>query len=285
MDRRDTSDLFRARLATLLDRSGQRQARFATGIGVDRSALSQLLTGAGARLPRADTLVRIAAVHQVSVDWLLGLSEDSGVASETRGAVDVAPGTGDANETLLAQWHDAARGAKIRYVPATIPDLMRTDDIVRFEYRAGPDTPQVRGLSARGQRAQGAHRRDLMRRADSDLELAMPLQTLQALATGTGVWAGLPRSVRRAQTAQMSAMARDYYPALRLYLFDGAERFSVPYTVFGHSRVAIYAGEIYLLITAAGMIRTMVDHFDDLIRAAKVDARQVPDWIEALPVT
>jgi transcriptional regulator with XRE-family HTH domain len=76
MDKRDLSVVFRDRLKTLLDRSGQNQSAFASDVGIDRSALSQLLSGASTRLPRAETLLNIAAAHRVSLDWLLGLSHD-----------------------------------------------------------------------------------------------------------------------------------------------------------------------------------------------------------------
>ena len=78
MDKRQLSDVFRDRLKQLLLRSGQNQSEFAGAVGIDRSALSQLLSGASTRLPRAETLLNIAAENRVSLDWLLGLSQDEG---------------------------------------------------------------------------------------------------------------------------------------------------------------------------------------------------------------
>ncbi|MEM7438291.1 MAG: helix-turn-helix transcriptional regulator [Pseudomonadota bacterium] len=277
MDRRDVSDTFRARLAQLLARSGQRQAPFAARIGIDRSALSQLLTGAGARLPRADTLVAIARAHQVSVDWLLGLSEDEGVVSATRGALEIASGAAGAGDTLLAQWHEEARGAKIRYVPATLPDLLRTDKVTEFEYADAP-------AEDASQRQYGDFRRDYIQLPETDMECAMPRQTLELFAAGKGVWSGLSRADRSAQLGQMARITRENYPGFRLYLFDGRERFSMPYTIFGHGRVAVYAGEIYLLLNARATILTMVAHFDALIRGAEVHAHAAADFIEGLEV-
>ena len=60
MDKRDLSELFRVRLQTLLERSDRNQAAFAASVGIDRSALSQLLSGRSTRLPRAETLLAIA---------------------------------------------------------------------------------------------------------------------------------------------------------------------------------------------------------------------------------
>lgn len=277
MDRRTVSDTFRARLAELIARSGRRQSSFAAELGIDRSALSQLLSPRGARLPRADTLVAMARAHQVSVDWLLGLSEDEGVASETRGALEVASGADGADQTQLAQWHEEARGTKIRYVPATLPDLLRTDAVTRFEYSTAPATDA-------SQREYGGFRRDYIRMPETDMECAMPRQTLELFAAGAGVWSGLGRAARREQLAHIAALTAEVYPRFRLYLFDGQDRFSMPYTIFGHQRVALYAGEIYLLINARATILDMVGHFDGLVRAAQVHAHAVPTFVTGLEV-
>jgi transcriptional regulator with XRE-family HTH domain len=53
MSKRQTAARFRERLALLLEQSGLSQTAFAGAIGIDRSALSQLLSGALPRLPRA----------------------------------------------------------------------------------------------------------------------------------------------------------------------------------------------------------------------------------------
>ncbi|MGH6860360.1 MAG: helix-turn-helix domain-containing protein, partial [Phyllobacterium sp.] len=76
MDKRDLARLFQARIKSLLNRSGENQSAFASSVGIDRSALSQLLSGQSTRLPRVETLLNIAERHAVSLDWLLGLSQD-----------------------------------------------------------------------------------------------------------------------------------------------------------------------------------------------------------------
>ena len=76
MDKRLLADLFRARLATLFGRSRQSQSSFAASIGIDRSALSLLLSGKTTRLPRVETFLTIAEGHGVTLDRLLGVSED-----------------------------------------------------------------------------------------------------------------------------------------------------------------------------------------------------------------
>ena len=133
MDKRNLSDLFRERLKILLQRSDLNQSAFAAAVGIDRSALSQLLSGASTRLPRAETLLNIAAEHKVSLDWLLGLSQDEGLTGEIRESLEIEEGSNDRNHTLLARWHAEAAGTKIRYVPAGIPDLLRTEALIDYE--------------------------------------------------------------------------------------------------------------------------------------------------------
>ncbi len=112
----------------------------------------------------------------------------------------------------------------------------------------------------------------------------MPLQTLEEFAAGHGIWRGLPPQTRREQFAHMIALLDELYPSLRLYLFDGRERFSVPYTVFGPFRAAIFVGEMYLVLNSKDSVLSMQRHFDRLIRMAKVNAHEAIGFISRLRV-
>jgi transcriptional regulator with XRE-family HTH domain len=89
MDKRDLSTIFRDRLRLLLARHARNQSTFAASVGIDRSALSQLLSGQSTRLPRAETLLNMAETYGVSLDWLMGLSQDEGLASEIRESLEI----------------------------------------------------------------------------------------------------------------------------------------------------------------------------------------------------
>jgi transcriptional regulator with XRE-family HTH domain len=267
MDKRDLSDLFRERLKIILQRSGENQSSFAAGVGIDRSALSQLLSGASTRLPRAETLLAIAETHRVSLDWLLGLSQDEGLSAEIRRTLELEEGSGVAGSTLLARWHAEAAGTKIRYVPAGIPDLLRTRDVI--EYEAG-----ITNRDRDTELDETQYRIDYNRRPETDMEACMPVHTLEIFARGNGVWSGLPAHTRRRQLEHMARLLEDLYPSFRLYLYDGRARYSIPYTIFGQIRAAIYVGEMYLVLNATEPVRTMTRHFDNLIRAAVVNAHE-----------
>lgn len=278
MDKRDLSELFRERLKMLLNRSGQNQSTFAAKVGIDRSALSQLLSGASTRLPRAETLLNIAATHKVSLDWLLGLSHDESLTGEIRASFEIEEGFGGFDRTLLAKWHAEAAGTKIRYVPAGIPDLLRTDEVI--EYEAG-----IANKNMLSQIIETQYRIDYNRRPETDMEVCMPLHTLEIFARGLGVWEGLSIQARNEQLQHMARLLDDLYPTFRLFLYDGRLRYSIPYTIFGPYRAAIYAGDLYLVLNATEAIRSLTRHFDNLIRAAEVNSHEAASFAANLSVS
>lgn len=275
MDKRDLSNLFRDRLKLLLTRSGMNQSVFASAVGIDRSALSQLLSGASTRLPRAETLLNIAAEFKVSLDWLLGVSQDEGVTGEIRESVEIEEAMDGFDRTLIARWHAEAAGTKIRYVPAGIPDLLRTEALV--EYESG-----ITNKSRETQIGETQYRIDYNRRPETDMEVCMPRHTLEIFARGLGVWSGFPEADRRDQLLHMATLLDDLYPTFRLYLYDGRMRFSIPYTIFGPYRAAIYVGDMYIVLNATATIGTLTRHFDNLIRAADINAHESAAFAQRL---
>jgi transcriptional regulator with XRE-family HTH domain len=267
MDKRHLSSVFRDRLKLLLQRSDRNQSEFAAAVGIDRSALSQLLSGASTRLPRAETLLNIAAENKVSLDWLLGLSHDEGLTGEIRESLEIEEGSNDRNRTLLARWHAEAAGTKIRYVPAGIPDLLRTDALIEYE-------ADMSNRSRERQAGETQYRIEYNRRPETDMEVCMPSHTLEIFARGLGVWSGFPAAARREQFLHMAELLDDLYPTFRMFLYDGRLRYSVPYTIFGPYRAALYVGDMYLVLNAIEPIRTLTKHFDNLVRAADINAHE-----------
>ncbi len=134
------------------------------------------------------------------------------------------------------------------------------------------------------QMSETAFRLDYNRQPGTDMEACMPFQTVQDFAAGCGIWADLPRKARLEQLQHMASLLDELYPSFRLYLFDGRERYSVPYTVFGPYRAAIFVGEMYLVLYTTEAVLTMQRHFDGLIRVAKVNAHEVASYVSSLKV-
>jgi transcriptional regulator with XRE-family HTH domain len=279
MDKRELGIVFRERLGMLLQRSGVGRSAFAESVGVDRSALTQLLSGQSVRLPRADTLRRISERYAVSLDWLLGLSQGETLAAEIKPALEIAVADGADNDTLLERWHKEAIGYKIRYVPAQIPDLLRTTDVIQYEY-SGRGAP-----SPSWQLRNAEFRLDYSRRPETDMEVCMPRQRLELLAEGRGQWRSLRKEARRSQLAYMADLVDELYPTFRLFLYDQLRNYSIPYTVFGPQRAAVFVGEMYFVLNATEHIRSLTRHFDNLIRRAVVSAHESAAFIRTLDAT
>lgn len=277
MRRHDTVDTFRTRLTEVIERSGMSRSEFARRIGADRSTLSQLLAPEGTRLPRAETIAAIAGVAQVSVDWLLGLSAEGQMGTDVLNeAVAIEPGAASPADERLQRWHAEATGYKIRYVPTTLPDLLKTESVIRYEY-VQHDT-----LEPQGRIDYAESRLAYTRRPETDVEACSSYQSVAQFARGEGEWRDLPLESRRRQLESMMGLLDELYPTFRWFLFDLRQCYSVPFTIFGPQRVAIYVGDMYLVSTSQEHVRIFTGHFDNLIRAAVMQPTEVLGYLRQL---
>ncbi len=277
IDKRDRSSLFRNRLALAMAERAVNQSALARLAGVDRSTVSQLLAGDVGRLPNAQLVAECAAALGVSADWLLGLSErPERLAELLATSLTITEAPRALIDEQIFGWHQEAAGYKIRHVPATLPDMLKTREMLEWEY-----TPQL-GRSAEQAIGASEDRLAWMRTARSDYEIAVPRHELDALAKGQGYYAGLPASIRRAQMQRLIALTTQLYPALRLYLFDARRVFSAPITVFGPLLAVLYLGRHYLAFRDSGRIASFTQHFDWLVREAEISARDMPKVLSEL---
>lgn len=277
MDRRDRATLFRERLAAAMQHAAISGSALARAAGVNRSTISQLLDVDAGRLPNAQLAADCATALGVSTDWLLGLTERPERPGDVvAAAVELAhaPRAG-ADDQLLA-WHREATGYKIRHVPATLPDMLKTKAVLRWEYAAFLGKTPDQAIGAMEDRI------DWLRSAGSDYEIALPRHELEAAARGEGYYRGLDATARHAQLDRLAQQCEELYPSLRLFLFDARRVFSAPITVFGPLMGLIYVGSFYLAFRESGRIKSMTSHFDWLIREAEVDARDAARFIRTL---
>jgi transcriptional regulator with XRE-family HTH domain len=268
--------LFQERLQRVIDNSGLNRSTFATSIKVDRSTLSQLLAPENLRLPRADTVISIAEVYQVSIDWLLGITQEGTLGTnlipEGLQVDDYQSSIFDKN----LEWHREARGYKIRYVPTTLPDLLKTEAVAEYEfnrYGSGKVDQSVRDnhLLLLQQRHPG-----------SELETCMPVQALESFAHGEGIWRDLPAADRRQQLKRMIELNQELYPGFRWYLYDGKQTYSISFTIFGPKRVSLFLGNLYVIVSSIDHIQKLTERFDDLIRMAMVHPHEIETFLHQL---
>ena len=275
MNKDQISEILRGRLTLLSQRSGLNLSQMAVSIGLDRSALSQMLSGQTLRLPRAETLMRIAQRYSVSLDWLLGLSEDEALNAALTPAFEIEQASADGDDPLLARWHSEAAGTKIRYVPSFLPDLLRVEEVIIFDARRMGSRLETEISEARTRVAYN-------RQPETDMEVVMPLQIVEQFTKGEGIWASLDVNVRNRQLQHMAKLIDELYPTFRLFLFDGTKNYSAPFTVFGPRRAAIYLGESYLVLNAKDAVASLARRFDHLVRQAVVHAHETPKFCEKL---
>jgi transcriptional regulator with XRE-family HTH domain len=277
MKRVVSHDVFRDRVVQVLSRTGMTHAAFARKAGLDRSTLSQLLTGPMPRLPRAETLAAIARTAHVSVDWLLGLSQREEVGAEIIEAVmQIEPYRNTPAHDAFLGWFKAAQGSRVCTVPIGMPDLLKVDDVLRLEYAAAFETGAMTPSDAVRRRL------EMVRQPHQQLEIATSKDSFAHFASGIGLWSRLSAAIRREQIKHMIALADELYPSLRVYLYEPGQAYSAPFTIFAAQRVAIFLGSSYLVLNAAEHILLFASRFDDLIRAAVVQPHQFTSYLREL---
>lgn len=277
MDKRLRADQFRERLLQAIDLAGLSRSELARRTSVDRSTVGQLLSGEDGRLPNAQFAASAAEALGVSTDWLLSLTdmpERPGDVIAAAVAVTEA-GRTSADQQLL-EWHREAAGYKIRHVPATLPDMLKTEAILEWEYEAFLGRTPNQAISAMRDRM------NWFRAGGSDYEIAIPLHEVQAFANGAGYYAGLGIAARREQLSRLADTCDELFPSLRIFLFDARRQFSAPMTVFGPLLSVIYVGRFYLAFRESDRVRSMTGHFDWLVREAAVDARDAGTHLRSL---
>jgi transcriptional regulator with XRE-family HTH domain len=277
IDKRDRARLFRDRLLIGMTRKGMTQSALARRVGVDRSTLSQLLKDEGARLPGAQLVAECSAALGVSADWLLGLSDFPEQAADlVATAISMPEASRAMVDDQIFAWHQESAGYKIRHVPSGLPDMLKTTEMLRWEYApaVGKTIEQAIGASA--------DRLNWMQGSKSDYEIALPLTELDSFARGDGYYKGLAPQIRQDQLRRFRDLHAQLYPGLRLHLFDKREVYSAPVTVFGPLLAVIYLGRNYIAFRDTERVAAITRHFDMLVRNAKIGQRDIADHFNRL---
>ncbi|MGR3565327.1 MAG: helix-turn-helix domain-containing protein [Heliomarina sp.] len=277
MDKRVRAAQFRARLADAMAQTGTTQSELSRRIGVDRSTISQLLADEGARLPNAHVVGACASVLGVSADWLLSLSDRRESAAELMaGSLSLTEAPRALVDEKIFDWHKEAAGYKIRHVPASLPDMLKTRALIEWEYKPHLGRTADQAIGASEDRLQW------MRGSASDYEICIPIYELYCFAQGIGYYHDLDAGVRREQIDFLLDLCDQLYPRLRIYLFDAKRLYSAPITIFGPLLCVFYAGGHYMAFRDSDRIATFTGHFDMLVREADLSARHFPKHLKRL---
>ena len=206
---------FRERLRELVADAGRSQSDFAAEAGIDRSTLSQLLSAGNRRLPRVETLAAIAEASGASVDWLIGLT-DGGPSRADIVHEEFALNLDELSslDEAWIEWHEQSAGSKIRTLPASLPDLVKTEAVIRHEVqRYATIRPEQRIETATAPL-------EMARAPGSDLECCNSIQAIEGFARGWDVWAALEHRHRVVQLDRMIELCEELYPTFRWFLYD-----------------------------------------------------------------
>lgn len=229
------------------------------------------------RLPNAQLAADAATVLGVSTDWLLGLTgRPERPGDIVAAAMALSPAERISADAQLLEWHREAAGYKVRHVPATLPDILKTEKMLDWEYSSFLDQHRAQAIEAMRNQLEWLYT------GVSDYEIAVPVHELEACAAGTAYYAGAEQSVRCEQLNVIADLCGELFPKLRLFLFDARKVFSAPVTIFGPNLAVVYVGQCYLAFREHQRVRSLTDHFDWLVREAVVDARDVSDHIRCL---
>lgn len=280
MDKRDRARIFRDRLGKAIHSAGSSRSALARATGFDRSTLTQILNSEDPRLPNVHLAAQCAAELGVSTDWLLGLSDRHERAADILSAsFQFEQATRTPADEFIQTCHREAAGYKIRYVPASLPDGLKTEAVLEHEYRAFlGKTPEQAIVSMRDTL-------NHIRAPGTDVELCTRIDVLETFARGQGYWQGLSAADRHGQLAHIEHMCREYYPSLRLYLFDAKKIYSSPLAIYGPLLATVFVGQFYMVFRDRQQVLALTGHFDQLVREAEVEARAAGDWIARLNAT
>lgn len=279
MVKRDRVDLFRSRLEGATTTIGMSKSALARATGVDRSTIGQLFKKDLTRLPNAQLAADIAETLGVSLDWLMGLSNrPERPAAILASAISVAQAERASSGAQILDWHRESAGSKIRHVPATLPEMLKTEDFIEWEYNTlSPEAVEQVKIEAKGQL-------DWVKSGEADYEIAIPMHEVTSLAQGSGYYEGLSASQRTAQLRVIARQAAALYPRLRLFLFDAHALYSAPVTVFSNDLAILYVGQCYIALRERQRVMALSEHFDWLVRLCAVDAKDVGSVLGGLAV-
>ncbi len=260
-----------------MQRNGLNRSDLARATNSDRTTIGQLLTAGAPRLPNAHLAAEIASSLGVSCDWLLGQTDrperPGDLLAAAMNVTDADRTTADAQ---ILEWYVEAAGYKIRHVPATLPDMLKTEAMLAWEYETHLGKSPDQAIQA----MQDSQK--LLLSGRSDFEIAMPAHEIAALAEGSGYYRDLPKTTRREQLGVVADICDRNFPSLRLFLFDARKVYSAPLTIFGPLLAVLYVGNVYLAFRSTDRVRVLTNHFDWLVREATVDARNLPAHLRQL---
>ena len=271
VEKKEISNVLQARLEEAFSLIEENPTAFCKKHDIDRNTFAQIASSDSFRLPRADTITKIARALNVSADWLLGLSEDKEHSAQIlRTAVETIDDVDSPTaEDIWINWHDEIGKSKVRTIPVTIPVPFKTKEYFIEEYS------EITG------RDRAEEEFEKLLKPPKDYEIVLPFQNLIDLAHGGFIYNSFPEEIRHAQLDHLASCIDEHYPSCKFYLFNALDSIVAPFTIFGYTRVAVYIDEKYLVYNTEKHIEFFSEIFDGLIASTVVHPHEVSDYIRS----
>lgn len=280
-ERSERADIFRERLNGILFKRKISRAEFAAAVGLNRTSASQLLSGASSRLPRVETIAQIARNLDVSVDWLLGLSDEINEGANLPSTTGQRYGrfrfSSIRNEHFV-RWSNDHSGVKTRYLPLWVPDALKNEEMIEWQYRKNPEVSVAEAIEA------VRLRRVYLARPGSDTEICTSVETVTAFARGEYFYADIPYDARQRALRYMVDLYEQFYPTLRWFCFEARDNYfsGFPITIFGRKQCMIYLGPEFIALDDPEDVGEMIRQFDGLVRKAKLQPLETLELLRSL---
>ena len=214
MDKRQRASLFRERLMEAMSLKGVTKSRLSRAANVDRSTVGQLLKSDHARLPNAQLAADAAESLGVSTDWLLGLTNRPETPGDiVAAALSLSPAERTSADEQLLEWHHEAAGYKVRHVPATLPDILKTKHMLDWEYATVRERRLPEAYSAMQDQL------EWLSSGVSDYEIALPIHEIEACAAGTAYYKDVAEGIRHEQLTFIADQCDQMFPRLRISIW------------------------------------------------------------------
>ena len=148
--------------------------------------------------------------------------------------------------------------------------MFKTTKMLKWEYAPHLGSTSQQAINASNDRL------IWMRSSASDYEIALPVYELDYFARAEEYYRGIPQQLRVAKIDHLVNLCDQFYPRVRIYLFDSRRLCSTPLLS------VLYVGTQYLAFRDCDRIQTFTRHFDTLVKQATVSARVLPDHLHKL---
>lgn len=265
----EVKEHFRSRLLRQIEKQGISLSYLSDMSGVSRSVLSSYVNDS-ASLPNTVNLVRIAAALNVDPSYFLPANKNRfspdtlSAVIETSRALSHIP---TVSHLLSAVKEN--QGQFMYYLPSTIPEQLKTDEVFRFEYRLLPDL----GTDEYKKAIDASLKMELTGGILIDETIMLDLIGVR------GRYEGLSPEAAEAQVQRLIEFSKHSFPNIQVKVVRFLDRQLSPTMLLGRSLMVHEFFDHVMYIRDSAMIETAREKINVAFRSGQY----LIDWHDARP--